>query len=358
MNQQWLIDNSNIPIRHIIMKDNNCFEKLLENHEVQYWLSQLKQRSDDKNLDKIHGSHDYRVENILGKSWILGLSRNIPEFHMYMQFILDFLNSHVNKPEQGELSFGKLYSFRDYETVLACFLPMLGYSDEPAIQYITKKRINILFNFTKQKRYDIYVDGSKFKGVKKEWQQYLINPELYADGNIALPTMHDYILFAGMYNQLDADMKNKVKTIVEWVFDGKYMDISRRYGYFYATGGSYNAKAIIFKMHLPNIKDMMFDDSELSGLILTCFILSHFASVRNSEWFQIAIKYLNNFKTSNNRYVFPKHMIVEKPDSYVIGGGHMNIGENKKSKLYAEIVSTYWMDKIQNNVENNGDGSC
>jgi len=153
-----------------------------------------------------------------------------------------------------------------------------------------------------------------------------------------------------MYNQLDADMKNRVETIVEWIFDSKYMDISRRYGYFYVPGGSYNVKSIIYKMHLPNFKDMMFDESDLSGLILTCFILSHFATARNSEWFQLAIKYLKNYKTLNNRYIFPRHMITEKPDNYVIGGGHMNIGENKKSKLYAEIVSTYWMYRIQSNL--------
>jgi len=38
-------------------------------------------------------------------------------------------------------------------------------------------------------------------------------------------------------------------------------------------------------------------------------------------------------------------MIAEKTDNYVINGGHMNVGENKKSKQYAEIISTYWMHK-------------
>lgn len=226
--------------------------------------------------------------------------------------ILDFLNDHVRNPHHGELTFDKMYSFRDYETVLACFLPLLGYRDELAVQYIAEKRISILYNFTKQKRYDIYVvDGSKYKGVKKEWQQYLIDPELYADGNIALPAMHDYILFAGMYDQLDCDLKNKVENIVEWVFDSRYGDIINGYGYFYAPHGSYKAKAIIFKMHLPDFKHMTFNDSDLSSLILTCFVLSHFEAARDSEWFQLAMEYLDGYKTSNNRYVFPRHMIAD-----------------------------------------------
>ena len=40
-------------------------------------------------------------------------------------------------------------------------------------------------------------------------------------------------------------------------------------------------------------------------------------------------------------------MIVEKPDCYVIGGGHMNVGEDKKGKNYSEIISTYWMNRIE-----------
>jgi len=28
----------------------------------------------------------------------------------------------------------------------------------------------------------------------------------------------------------------------------------------------------------------------------------------------------------------------------------MNVGENKKSKLYREILSTYWMERIDHNI--------
>ena len=194
------------------------------------------------------------------------------------------------------------------------------------------------------------MDGSQYKGVKKEWQKYLIDPELYTDGNIAQPAMHDYILFAGMYNELDDDLRNKVENIVEWVFDSRYADIIYGYGYFYAPHGSYKAKAIIFKMHLPDFKHKTFNDGELSSLILTCFILSHFAAGRNSEWFQLAMEFLDGYRTLNNRYVFSRHMIAEKPNSYAIFGGHMNVGENKQSRLYAEIISTYWMERIQSNL--------
>jgi hypothetical protein len=256
------------------------------------------------------------------------------------------LNRHVGEQNHDKLSFEKLYSYRDFETVLACFFPALGYWDDAAVRYITKKRIGILYAFTSEKRYDIYTDGAKLKGVKKEWQPYVIDPDLYTDGNIALPTMHDYILFAGMYRHLDTDDRNKIDAIVKWVFDDRYMKISRRYGYFYVPGGSYSVKAIVFKMHLETVENITAGEGDADGLIFTYDVLSRFESARNSEWFKSVGAYLDTYKTENNRYIFPKQMIQERADNYVVNGGHMNIGENLKSKKYAEIISTYWMEKI------------
>jgi len=326
----------------------------MENYEVQYWLSQLKQRSENAELGEIHGSHDYRMENILGKCWILGLSKAIPVFAHYMDFIINFLNNHIKESREDMLSFAKIYSYRDYETVLSCFLPMLGYADEASVKYIAEKRINILYDFVKQKRYDIYVDASGYKGIKKEWQPYIIDPKLYADGNITLPTMHDFILFAGIYNELNKSNKEKVETIISWIFDAQYMKINRRYGYFYVPGGSYNVKAVISKTNLIDFKRMTFDNGDLGSLVFICFILSHFESARKSEWFRLAMTYIEKYKTADKRYIFPRYMIVEKPDCYVIEGGHMNIGENKRSKKYSEIISTYWMNRIEENHNNRG----
>jgi hypothetical protein len=286
------------------------------------------------------------MENILGKCWILGLTKEISAFAEKMEFILRFLYRHIQVNPPDELSFGKIYHYRDCEKVLSCFLPFLGYHEDPAVLHIARKRLDILYHFTRRRRYDIYVDGSKLKGVKKEWQPYIINPDFYADGHIALPDMHDYLLFAGMFPYLSQEEKEKVEIIAEWLFDEGYSGINRRYGYFYAPGGSYSTKAVIFKLHLLDFRDMVFDNGDLVSLLFNVFVLSHFKAARDSEWFSLALRYLNRYKNENGRYVFPPRLITEKPDSYVIFGGHMNVGENKKSKLYGEILSTYWMERI------------
>ena len=115
-------------------------------------------------------------------------------------------------------------------------------------------------------------------------------------------------------------------------------------------GGSYNAKAVIFKLHLPDFEKAAFDKVELGSLLFNLFILSHFETAKSSEWFCLALDYLNQYKNENGRYSFPAHFIAEKKDSYVIFGGHMNVGEIKRNKLYNEIISTYWMERIMQNI--------
>ena len=351
MNKEWLLRTADTPIKYNLNKDPALIKTLLQNSEVSYWLNRLSERARGNDIGAVHGSHDYRMENILGKCWILGLSKEIPQFAEAMKFITEFLNRHIQMMPPEKLDFGKIYHFRDYEKVLACFLPLLGFGDDSAVGVIARKRLDILYEFTRQKRYDIYVDGSKLKGVKKEWQPYVIDPVLYADGHIALPDMHDFLLFAGMYPTFTAEERRKAETIAEWLFEEGYDRIMRRYGYFYAPGGSYDTKAIIFKLHLLDFRNMTFDKGDLVLLVFNLFVLSHFKAARESNWFSQALCYLEQFKNENGRYSYPANLITEKPDSYVIFGGHMNVGESKKSKLYREILSTYWMERIFQNTK-------
>jgi len=85
----WLLENAGASIRYNLDKSVENAELLLKNSELEAWWSRLATRSQTNNLGErlqannigdIHGSHDYRMENILGKCWILGLSKNIYAF--------------------------------------------------------------------------------------------------------------------------------------------------------------------------------------------------------------------------------------------------------------------------------------
>ena len=331
-NRQWLLRNADVPIRYQLTHDAALAGELLANNEVSAWLRRLAERSAARDLSNIHGSHDYRYENIMKKCFVLGLNREIPQFDDAARFFVDFLRRHIAEPQGDALTFGKMYAYRDYETILACYLPFVGYWDEPPVQYVVRKRLNILYQFTVQKRYDVYCRDRDLPGVKKEWRPYTIDPELYRDGNIALPSIHDYVLLAGAYRYLDKGDKDKADTIAEWLFGEGYEEVYPRFYYYVPFDPSYRSKAINGKVDL-NKPDLY-----------TCFILSHFSAVRASVWFADRLMFFDQYKTIDGRYIFPKTMIAERKD-----GEHMNVGESLRDRSSAEILSTYWIERILDN---------
>jgi|GEM_PF-602729 len=354
VNQKWLLENADFPIKYIVTKDDSFIPPLLQNVEVKAWLERLTDRAMCGDLSAMHGSHDYRYENIVGKCYILGLNAKIPQFDSAMRVFIDFLSENISDGntahvQDEKLTFGKVYRYRDYETVLACYLPFLGYAHEESVQYVANKRVNAIYEFTKQGRYDIYRSDYAYPGANKAWKPYIVDPELYKDGNIALPSIHDLILFAGMYADFDSEAKGMVETIVRWLFGEGYAGINERLYYYAADDPCYQSKAINSKVRLPDLRTIsQADAATRQALLYLCFVLSHFATAR--EWVLKAVLYFEQYKTEMGRYIFPKEMIAEKKDCYVVNGGHMNVGEDKRNRNYAEIISTYWMDRIFANL--------
>jgi hypothetical protein len=241
--RRFLLENADAPVRYTLTKDPSLIEGILKNSEAASWLERLKQRSAAEDLSSIHGSHDYRIENILGKLWILGFDRNIPEFDASLQYILYFLRRHVKSPERGG-GFGAIYSSLDYELLLAAYMPFFGYWDDEAVMHIALKRIGLLFDFFDKGNHDIYINPAGLKSVPKAWKEYILNPELYAGGNVKLPFIHDIILFAGMYNHTDTGCRHKIDAVIEWMCGESYRLMWKNKAVFYTEGGQYTSKAI------------------------------------------------------------------------------------------------------------------
>lgn len=333
-NREWLLANADIPIRYNLTHDQSLVDRLLSNDEVSVWLQRLSDRVAAQDLSNIHGSHDYRYDNIMKKCFILGLNKDIPRFDHLVRFFIDFLDGHIGETHNDTLTFGKMYAYRDYETILACYLPFLGYWSEPSVQYVVRKRLGILYNFTKQKRYDICRHDADLVGVPKEWRSHIIDPDLYNDGNIALPSIHDYILLAGAYQHLEIEEKDKAETITAWLFGEGYSKVYPRFYYYAPLDPSYKAKAINGKVDLGAYN------------LFTCFILSHFKTARASAWFADSIQTYEQDRTDNGRFILPRTLLAERKD-----GEHLNVGESNRNKQYAEILSTYWMERILTNNE-------
>lgn len=346
-NRNYLLKNAGAPIRYILTKDTALIPEVMGNFEAVEWLRRFKAWAEQyewcgiggNNYGDVHGSDDRRLINIIGKCFILGIDKNFAEFDNIMSIYLAALEKQVNKQlPDGNPAFWKMYEYRDYETYMSAYFPLMGYHDNASVRYITNKRINCVYEFTKQKRYDIYRKDAKYPGAKKEWVSQIVDPVLYSDGNIMLAELYDYVLYAGMYEYVSKEDKNKIETIVEWIFDERYSEIGRYY-YYVPTDPSYKTKSINGKLWLADIDlSLPHIKGSKNRFLFICFILSHFKASRKSRWFNEAIDFLYKYKTSEGHFKFPPDLI------------NMNIGESKKNKNYDEIISTYWMEKILSNL--------
>lgn len=350
----WLLEHAGIPIRYNLLRLYNdpraesLAAALLAHPEVQYWLDQLDLRQQQGRASDIHGSHDYRLENILGKLSQLGLRQGILPLDERMAVYRQRLADQVAAPREEKLSFGKMYSYYDGELIPAMCLALAGYFDPPVLQ-VAENRLDRLAAFAAQDRFDIYVDGSRYPGVKKEWQRWLIDPVLYADGQISLPTIHDCFLFSAVQPLWrGTPHEAQLSSVVDWLFDPRCQSIPLRYGYFYAPGGSYTAKAVCWKLPFPSPAEA---GSRLeSAFLLAVYLLSHFNASYRHPPFSTALQVLESFALGEGQYRFPKEYLQEKKDSYWVFGCHMGMGELRSKAESLIIESTYWMERIRFNL--------
>ncbi|OQC01009.1 MAG: hypothetical protein BWX78_00594 [Firmicutes bacterium ADurb.Bin099] len=345
MDTNWLMENGNDIIKYHITKNTKFLDHVQQNTEFEYWFNLFMSYFNEKHIGNVHGSHDYRMENILGKLWVLGLNAEVKWFDEKMKFIFDFLDQHTKRENEQTNTFRRIYQNHDFETVLCCFLPHLGYGDSDVVKRIVNKRIKYIYDFVKEKRFDIYIDAQDLKGVKKEWKPYIINPDLYSDGNVKLPSVHDIFLFAGVYRKLSVEMKQQADAIVDWVLDERCQKLKNGYGYFYVEDGEYNTKTIIRSLRLQTDDMFLIGSSDLQNLLLNMYIMSYFKSGIESDWFIKCSRFLNQYEDSNGIYEYPPYMLIEKKDNYFTNGGHMNPGL-EKSKMYRKILSQFWNELI------------
>lgn len=350
MRTAWLMEHAGPHIRYQLSKDASLVPALTQSAEGRYWLELLADRVQRGDLSNLHGSHDYRYENIMGKSWLLGFDADVPAFDAYVRFFLNALERQLEAPQEGPLTFRKLYQYRDYETVMACYLPFLGYGDVPCVQQVARKRIDILYAFARQGRYDLYKRDTAYPGVKKEWKALILDPALYADGNIAIPSIHDCLLMAGLYAGLDRAAREKIDAVLAWMFAPEYAALPGSF-YFYAPQDpSYKAKQVHGRVQFPAFSGPLPDGYDLQALLFTVFLFAHFRPAQKADWFVQSMMYLEGYRTEAERYTFPRGMLVERKDCYVYKGGHMGAGEDRRNPLYAELLSTYWMERIERNL--------
>jgi hypothetical protein len=239
----------------------------------------------------------------------------------------------------GEIS--AIVSSDGYDKTIAYpFLLRSKYSIDGLFDYIIE-RINKIYDFTRYMDFDIYDDITEYKGVPINFQDRpMIKPEI----DNGLPMIYDIVAMEAAYNCVAVETQAKIDNIIEYIIAPDYDVVQFMYGIRCAAPRKYYNKGWDCKKPFNDIQN--YSNPNLHRLLL----YSSFPTVIKSKWFQNALDYLEQYKTKNGTYSFPKEYIPEADGNWVLGV-RMSLAENRRKKEYSEIESTFYMLKLLNCIK-------
>lgn len=328
MQIEWLLKNANPVIRYKIHTEMQnytnppsislCLNELLLNPQVKKRLS-LFQSLD---FSRVHGSNTSYLENILPMLNDFGI--NYDNEMLKNATALQYIHDAVRNYSYGE----KLIAYP--------FLLKSGFTIEGLSDFILG-RVNTIYDFTKKMNYDIYDDVRNYKSIPKNFRNRpIIKPELVNGGIYRYPLIYDVVAFAEIYHQTDHETREKIDNIMTYILSPDYEKIVFGYGVIQIPPNRY------YSMGWDCKKPFMDKYINLHRLLL----YSRFPTAVKSKWFQNTIDYLEQYKTAQGTYAFPKEYLVEKDSNWVLGS-HISLAESRRTMQYIEIESTFYMLYLQ-----------
>ncbi|MFW9919121.1 MAG: hypothetical protein ACFFED_05950 [Candidatus Thorarchaeota archaeon] len=342
----WLLRNAGPSIRYRTYVDIfheqdiglvwQALSELTASPLIHEWLQRLVPGF---GLNLVHSSRPHAYENVMGKLVQLGLRAGLQSFDNKTLPFRAWLSDNLNSPpDQPHAIFLK--------TVIASFLSYAGYGNIHPVSAHLIARLSSLYAFSKEPDYEsIFVDRMGFKGIPKTLESYnLVNPELYPEQHLALPWIYDIRGLAFCTDIMQSStLRKQAETVVKMILTEEYQSLPRSYGIakygdrYYVLGWS---------THLPNYRQRP-TGVPFAELILSLEMLAPFDCTRTSSWFQDSMGYLEEFRTDDGTYKFPRDSLPEKMDGYWVGGYRMGLEEKRRSEIAIECESTFWMLRIK-----------
>ena len=348
---QWLLRNAGPSIRFRTLVDilneqdvglvGRALNEMLESPEVVKWLEHLTPQLD---FNSIHSSRIDAFENVIGKLVQLGLRAGLQPFDSKTLPFRVWLTENVgNTPEKPHAVF--------LRTIIASFLAYAGYGSTKPVNDQMLDRLENLYEFAKDPDFSrIFVDTSEFKGIPKNSEYGLVNPELYPEQRFMLPWIHDIRGLASCQRIMDSkDHRNKLDNIIELLLTEEYQSLPWSYGL-----AKYGSRYYVlgWAAHLPGYSKKP-EGREFAELLLTLEFMAKFPVVRNSKWFSKSMEFLETFETDSGTYRFPRGWLSEKKTGYWVGGRRMMFDERKGNSLAIECESTFHVLRIKETMKEN-----
>lgn len=293
-------------------------EKLLLNDKVQKRLDFLNSREKLHDSSGIHGSTSKHLENALPMLLDFGFRKGMRSFDESMWTIM----SRIQKYEVCEESLNSELM----KIIIYPFIFKAGFATDYIRKYMSK-RLDLLYNFTSQKNYDLY-DESIYIGIPKNFNnRRILRPELYVDNVIRTPLIYDVYMLAELIKEASSDDKKKIDTIMQYILDNAYGKIDDGYGLLVTGPRRYLAMG--WDAKLPVIHK-----SELTSRMLHRLeLMSNFDVAVNHQWFKQVYTICESYKDEDGMYLFPKECMAENESNWVYGN-HMSYGENRRKKVH------------------------
>jgi hypothetical protein len=229
-------------------------------------------------------------------------------------------------------------------------LARAGYLSESAVRETILERLDVIHNFVKNGDYSIYADKTGFRGIPGAFEHYpLVHPDLYPNGNFALPWIYDIFAFKTVYVGIrDELLRDKIDDVISYIMHPAYQKLHDGYGVVCTGKKRYNMMG--WNVWLPGFDGMHADGYKMGCLVQRLELLSFFPNILSSVWFRSNLTCLEEYLTDCGTYRFPGYFMKEKKNTYFVTGGHMGLGENRRRKSAFEIESTLWAMKIARNM--------
>jgi len=357
----WLLENGGPIIRYKtvteLATDQTNFDMkklrsdLLKSKIVQKWL-QLKPVSKLYGIYALHHSKSSVYENLMNKLIQLGLNSTFKAYDEYAQESLEILRTLMNP--------NNIFFKQFFMSLILSFLCRSGYENEELVRQALNRRFDALKDFVQLKSLDFYVDPSEFPRLPKIRRYDIVNPDLYSDGKSRFPFIHDIWAYSRILkSNFYQDKTELIEKIIKRILTKEYQNLKKGYGI--VVESPTKAYGMGWSVHMPfftNPNQLDFSPTSLkiigkstpSYFLQRLYLMSHFLSAREKNWFITCVKRLESYKTEKGTYLLPKSCLIERPSGYWVTGAYMGLGENRRVKKWAEIESTFWMMKIKREI--------
>ncbi len=302
--------------------------ELLRSAQVRTWLDRIGR---DVNFFSVHGSKPTALENVLGKLALLGCRAGMTPLDRRLAPVLRWVTRAA--PPQSDPVHG--FTLR----LVACLLEVTGYGDDPRVADLLVARLDKLAAFARARRYDIYVDSSRFAGFPRAFANTpLVDPDLYPDGELPLPSIWDLYALASLRARKSVPgLRRKIDVVARYVMSSDYSSLAPGYGAMRL--GKRRFWKIGWDLPLPKRAD---SGPALQNLEL----VARFPAGRRSAWCSLWLRRLERCTTQDGVYLFPRSLLEERRSGYWVLGSNMGLEESRRSRRALELESTFRMLRL------------